>query len=351
MTFIVGSLLLCYSCSNDELLSENNRSELENGSEIEVVNINSYLTNRARTLNTFSNEESNQYALKFRDEITYKKTIAKLEAMSDVERTEWFKTLDGFESLQAIFDRAMEDVDNVDETEESYMNFKAKYDKYLYFPMYEEDYGFYMPVIEQEVATIANPNGLIVIGNEVVNIKNISTYSELQLSGQAYYPSESNIASRNAVDNQIYTLRNRYIGREQDSGWEKRGKRKLKLKFGLQGNGKLAPNPFTLKLHLEVSFRKKTWVGWVNYSSKTTTTGTINIGGVQTPINFYKSGSSSHDWYSNSVTNWWRDGSSANGIAYYRVATINANLSTSFQGFSNPKYCNFALPSVRFTNN
>jgi hypothetical protein len=194
----------------------------------------------------------------------------------------------------------------------------------------------------------------VIVGNEVRKVDNIASYEDLQESGQAYYThnaEESNILLRNSVDNNIYSIRKRYIGKEQDSGWEKRGKRKLKLKFGLQGNKKLAPNPFTLKLHLEVSFRKKTWIGWVNYSSKTTTTGTINVGGVQTSINFYKNGSSSHDWYSAPVTNWWRDVSSPNGIAYYRTPAISANLTTSFQGFDKPKYCNFNLPSVRFTNN
>lgn len=338
-------LVFFLACSNDELAIENgNNTKVEK--DIEVVKI-------SNGLRSLESGDGSELVLKFRNETVYNQTMVKLDAMSEYERIEWLQSFDGFKSLRLIYEEAMEEATFLDESETAYMAFKGKYDKYLYFPMYEEDYGAYMPVSNRSEATLVNGYGIVIVGDKTKILKDIETYEDLQKTGQAYYDekNESMLMTRAVTAETIYNIRNRYIGEEQNSGWDTRSSRKLQVKFGLQGDGKVAPNPFTLKLHLEVSFRKKTWVGWVNYSTTTTTTGSIKIGDINTTINFSKNGSSSHDWYSPAVNNWWRYGTTASGLPLYHTPHITANISTTLPAFSGAKSCNFTLPSVAFTNN
>ncbi len=62
---------------------------------------------------------------------------------SSKEKIEWVhSTYPEFNSVQDIYNSAMIEMENeVDETKESYLNFKEKFNT-LYFPMYGEDAGF-----------------------------------------------------------------------------------------------------------------------------------------------------------------------------------------------------------------
>lgn len=341
------ALALFNACSNDDLdlKTQDNTSKIEN--DFEVVNINDYISGQTKTLKSSSEDEISQTALRFKDEAAYEKTIAKLESMSEEERSQWYKTLEGFNSLQAVFEKAMVDVEDVDETEKSYMSFKTKYDKYLYFPMYEEDYGVYIPIIEQDIAPVANPDGLVIVGNEVRSLKNIINYSDLQQSGQAYYePTSVQTKALSPTAN----IRSQYLG-QASSGWERRGSRKLQIKFGRKSNQVVAPSPFRLYLHMEVSFRKKTWIGWVNYSSITDTKVDYTISGVKYTYTLHKNNYSSHDWFDNKDLPFARAGATTNGIAVYSTPAISASFRSEFRGFDQPYYWNCNLPEVLFTNN
>ncbi|MDR2950227.1 MAG: DUF4848 domain-containing protein [Prevotella sp.] len=344
------ALALFNACSNDDLDLSPKDNTLRREKDVEVVNINDYITGQTKSLRSTSNDEISQTAIRFKDETAYERTIAKLEAMNEEERSQWYKTLEGFNSLQAIFEKAMEDVEDVDETEESYMNFKAKYDKYLYFPMYEEDYGVYIPIIEQEIASVANPDGLVIVGNEVRSLKNITNYSDLQQSGQAYYEPVKELGMQTKALNPTENIRSKYIGQES-SGWVRRGKRKLQIKFGRRSNQVVAPSPFRLYLHMEVSFRKKTWIGWVNYSSITDTKVDYTYGGIKYTYTLHKNNYSSHDWFDSKNLPFSRAGATYNGIAVYSTPVITASFRSEFRGFDQPYYWSCTLPEVLFTNN
>ena len=61
---------------------------------------------------------------------------------------------------------------------------------------------------------------------------------------------------------------------------------------------------FEMNLKLEISFRKKTWLGWANYSSVTNTNMKFNIDGSEITYNFYKNADSSHDWLDSKSLPW-----------------------------------------------
>lgn len=314
------------------------------------MNIKDYLNLETRS--SIDDNISALTVLKFKDETTFQKTLNKLQ-ISVEEKRKWDKNSDNFSSIQDVFNQAMIDVDLVDETEESYMNFKSKYDKYLYFPMYKEDYGVYIPFIEKEKAHIANPDGYVIVGNEVRNLKSIYSYSDLQMSGQAYYDGMSDLRSLN----RIWNTHSQFIGDEMDSGWREIDGRKLKIKFGRLSN-KMNINPlpngtpggkFAMNLKMEISFRKKTWIGWVNYSSKTNTDITYQFLGKTYTKNYSSDGYSSHDWKDGNKFPWSTTNErQPNGRPIFITPEVRASFETGFRGFKNKYKWSCILPESKF---
>lgn len=213
----------------------------------------------------------------------------------------------------------------------------------MYFSTYLDDCGAYLPVAERNMAYLLNAYGNVEIAGQIVNKKDISSYEDLQKAGIAMYDAESQPMSRAWSPSFIdHTVDARYgnpgnVGKEYDSGWWKEGKRKVRLKCGRQiVNTKM-------RLHVEVSFRKKTWLGWANYSSVTETTGTFS-GGYDGSISFRKSADSSHDWYQD-IT---KIGSAvdAKGYVLWVNLPISANLTLSFRGIDHTMPVQFTLPQL-----
>lgn len=331
--------LITFSCNNEDNLLL--KPDVQQNNDFELVSLKDFVDTNL-TLRSATTE--NQLILRFKDEAAYERTVEKLHEMSEEERLRWSTTLEGFNSLQEIFNQAMIDIDDVDETEASYMAFKEKYDQYLYFPMYKEDMGFYMPVVEQEKAAFVNSNGLVIIGNEVKSLKNITCYADLQKTGQAYYSPDEEVSTRAIISGVDSKTGSDFIGKEIDSGWfhDKDNDRKLRFKFGRKSNGKLI-NPtntspgFQFKMHLklEISFRKKTWIGWVNYSSKTVTT-MIFRGSDNIPItkSHTEDGASSHDWKDSQSLTWGSTSDRlSNGAPVFYTQPISAEFKTDYRAF------------------
>jgi|GEM_PF-1571463 len=359
---IILFALIFYSCSSfeDDFVEKTDPNEIK---DFELVNLNDFIDSNS-TLRS-ATVRKNQIVIKFRDEIAYNKVIEELEGMSATERLAWTKKLEGFNSLQEIFEQAMTDVNDVDETEASYMAFKEKYDQYLYFPMYKEDMGFYMPIMVQENASVVNSDGLVIIGNEVKDLKDITGYQDLQATGQAYYNPDENISLRANVTSVTSGTADNFIGKEIDSGWfQDRDKdRKLRFKFGRKSNkDKINPigpdtpgNRFAMNLKLEISFRKKTWMGWVNYSSETNTAIKITVGSAPVQqYTFKKSGSSSHDWKDSNTLPWGDTGDVLNGRKpVFGTPAVKGEFDTQFRGFDATNGTNivswsYTLPAATF---
>ena len=182
----------------------------------------------------------------------------------------WEKEL-GFISLNTIFDNAMEEAATLGQSEADYKNFKAKYSESLYFPEYKDDYGAYLPVSNESLAFVLNCDGEVMIGEEIMNFVDITTYEQLQQIGQAMYDlgTDTPMLMAAGVGD--------YLGDQYDSGWQIEDDRKLRLKIGRRIRERQGEGPFVIALHYEISFRKKVWIGWVNYSSKTTSVRRKNL--------------------------------------------------------------------------
>lgn len=283
------------------------------------------------SLTKSSNDQSDNI-LQFKDRTVLDETISRLKKMTNKERLEWEKKMN-FISLNSIYEKALDEVTVTEGTAEEYNDLKEKYQNYLYFPEYKEDYGAYLPVSNEEIASVLNKNGEVIIGDEIVNMKDIFEYRDLQLTGNALY--DLDVLPR---------LSNKdYIGNQYDSGWKEVGSRKFKLKGGrrIMDVGKTE-----IALHLEISFRKKGVFGWMNYKETTQTTGSYSpyygpVGGT-----FYQEerGRSSHDHYiERGCSLFWKI------VNNKKVATqMGGNFTVKFVGFNVTQSYQFTLPETAF---
>lgn len=334
--FITLFLLTLFSCNNESDIIDSKEQQIK---DYELVSLKDYST----LTKTFkSQDKQDPFILKFKDEASFERTLKQLQQMTYEERILWMQNLEGFNSLQDLFEQALSDFDNVDETESSYMAFKQKYEQYLYFPMYKEDMGFYLPIIEEEKAILANLNGLVIVGEEIRNLKNIFNYSDLQTTGKAYYDLNNSMTLKATALVNSSTVSD-FIGDEVDSGWfyDSDGDRKLRFKFGRKSNKQnINPIPpstsgfnFRMYLKLEISFRKKTWLGWANYKSETNTNMKFFIEGREFTYNFHKKADSSHDWLDSNPLPWGITGNYDNGKPIYITPPISAEFRTEFRAF------------------
>lgn len=261
--------IFCTSCNDDNNLN----SELTATNDgIEVVKIPS---DRTR-----STGEQDEYVLKFRDEALLQQTLSELEKLSPQEKLEWSNSFSHFKSANSLYEQAMQEAELLDFTEEQYYAFKEKYSDYLYFPEYEDDFGAYLPIANKDEASMVSISGKILVGDELQTIDKISTYKDLQESGQAYYAIEDTTidSQAEAIENSLKSTTevkvpwniiktSRHI-EEYNSGWQRVGKgKKIQLKYGIRN---MIVRNHGICFHSEVSFRKKGFLGkWYNYSSYT----------------------------------------------------------------------------------
>lgn len=310
------------SCTND---LETTEGVFSNGQEKDIVLLN------GNSLTKSSNDQSDNI-LKFKNQSVLDETITRLKKMTNEERLEWEQEMN-FVSLNSIYENALDEVTAMEGTAEEYNTFKEKYQDYLYFPEYKEDYGAYLPVSNEEVASVLNKNGEVMIGEEIVNMKDVFTYSDLQLTGNALYDLEVSPRLSNKD----------YIGNQYDSGWKEVGSRKFKLKAGrrIMDVGKTE-----IALHIEISFRKKGVFGWMNYKETTQTTGTYYPFSGPLTGSFYQEekGRSSHDHYIGRGSSlFWKI------VNNQKVATqMGGSFTVKFVGFNVTQSYKFDFPEIAF---
>ena len=316
-------LMIVASCANDlDTMEGVSFNELEK--DIVLLNGNSL---------TKSSDDQRINILKFKNQSVFDETITHLKKMTNEERLEWEQEMN-FVSLNSIYENALEEVTAMEGTAEEYNTFKEKYQDCLYFPEYKDDYGTYLPVSNEEVASVLNKNGEVMIGEDIVNMRDIFEYRDLQLTGDALY--DLDIFPR---------LSNKdYIGNQYDSGWKEVGSRKFKLKAGrrIMDVGKTE-----IALHLEISFRKKGVFGWMNYKETTQTTGTFYPYAGPAGGTFYQEerGRSSHDHYIERGSSlFWKI------VNNKKVGTqMGGNFTVKFVGFNVTQNYKFDLPETEFS--
>lgn len=283
--YLFASIFLI-SCSNDD-----DFSSVDYTPDIRVVNLKDVKPELRSALDSLS-IDMNEYVLKFKNEQIYLNTIEKLSKLTSEERSNWSSAFSCFISSDNIFNQAMLAADSLEfNTVEEYSYFKNEYQKYLYFPEHDEDFGAYLPYADKIATATYSKSGIIMIGDNIILKDRITTYEELQKTGQAYYDLKRETISQTSSNNdlmQSYTSaraaglqylngkirkfdkvgKGDYLSSQFTTGWIQKGDRRLQLKVNyiveLNKDAKLA-----LKWHTEVSFRKSTVLGWVNYSSTT----------------------------------------------------------------------------------
>jgi len=317
-----------YACDNEDL---NNIESMTDGNATRVIT-------------------STENVLSFNSEKDFEQVIKTLSEIEDTkDRKKWVEEHYGeFTSMQAIYDQAMIEAENIGETKEAFMQFKEKYSS-LYFPMYKEDCGFYIPVKDLAEASLINADGNVKIAGNIVCKKDVTNYEELMVLGRAYYPMPLTRIVNNLDD--LYLLSNgKIIGEDNNtSGWYKENGKKIKVNVRRKCQGNF------VYLHTEISFRKHTWLGWTNYSSYTHLTGTVKSyyrNGTQVqslPMDYEKEADSSHDSYTGplAIGGAVKDSYQASGTIYtYEIYKIIVNASVTYRGMSTIQTYNFTLPPV-----
>lgn len=264
------------SCSNEE-------AELTTGTN--TVNETKSLNVLAKTLEFTSEAEFNDLV----------STLAKMNDSS--EKSQWMHMhYPAFRSIKDVYDDAMIEADIMEDTDDDYNEFMGKYAN-LYFPLYQEDAGFYIPIKDENMAFLANPDCKVKIAGKTVNLRDVNDYQTLMALGVAYYAEPAQMAA--AATDQNFDKLNNYektmnsVGTEFDSDWATyNNSRRVKLKARRRVTDNVS------KLHFEFCFRKKRPRGWVNYSSNSTLKGTVKLAntGLSIPVGKSLSGRSSHDY-------------------------------------------------------
>jgi hypothetical protein len=356
------SFLFLSSCN--KLEDDFAKADFQDFQDFELVKLSDFVDSSVSLRSAFQEREiEDQMVIRFKDELAYEQTIEQLQDKSKGQQLAWTRNVRGFISLREIFEQAMKDIDDVDETEATYLAFMKKYEKYLYFPLFKEDAGVYMPIAELELTAIASPDGYVIIGNEVKNLKNINSYADLQATGQAYYslnPVSSNeVSTRNWQPGMpLFSNTSQFIGNEEVIPWEKNaaGDRQIQFKLGRLSNKKNI-NPigcctpgfqFRINLKLEISFRKSSIFGWVNYSGDTDSTIKLTAGN-STHTHPHKETNtfSSHDWKSPDLL-YSTTGQYHLSKPLFSVPAVTAVITTAFSGFPNVLVKNFFLPVAYF---
>ncbi|GEM_PF-4723081 len=207
----------------------------------------------------------------------------------------------------------------------------------LYYPEEGDDYGAYLPLKDEISATISNENGHFMVGEEVIEEDFVNNYSDLIEMGKADIGEVVDYTEGEVINDTIsifpsqlravnygdgtaiyaYFIRNHSdwngtktkVGGdkyEHNTGWRQVGNgKKIKVTFGRVTrpvyNIGFLPKGFKMDWHIEVSFRKKGFLGiWYNYSSETNTSISLYYQEPDiAPVHKYwhSTGTSSHDHY------------------------------------------------------
>lgn len=172
---------------------------------------------------------------------------------------------DDFLSLYREFDQAMEEADNFYQRAGGYEEFKQKFPN-LYYPQYNDDYSAYLPVSDEAIAKLVNPQGKVIINGDERDMRDVFSYEKLQELGLAI-PDETGTVSLRALPiNNVIDPTIPYYRALTEVKKDITSKRKMWVTVrGIERN---APNnlPFTKikEARIDVCFRKKGALGWYN---------------------------------------------------------------------------------------
>lgn len=119
--------------------------------------------------------------------------LCAVEALEDGQPIS--RAVSNFKSLYDEYEAAWEIEDNYYDSMEKYEEFKKMF-PHLYFPEYEDDYSFFLPISNENIAKLVNLEGNVLIDGKVVNYIDIKTPQDLLKLGKLY---PGDILTRGAV--------------------------------------------------------------------------------------------------------------------------------------------------------
>lgn len=276
--FIVVSLLagVLLSCSNEADVLTN--AEMKDGQSSASGISEIHFLKESNVLSFANIDAFKQVVNQLENE---QRSELKTKANELVETNHIPLQIEGFKSIYDEYEEALNEADNYYDSFEHYTMFKEKHPS-LFFPEHGDDYSAYLPVSSKSVAKLLNTNGEIQIGNEIVNMKDVTSYDQLVALGETM--SDDNISTADYSGNYLNGTP------ELKNGGDRKLKVRVYTKPGSLGVGE--------EIIVDVSFRKKGAFGaWYNYKS-TTTLGWVN------GLSWSKSGFSSHDYkFARVITN------------------------------------------------
>ncbi len=165
---LISNAIFSFSSCQDEMSESISQNQSK---EIEVVNMNSYITTRATTDNT------NIPVLKFKDEATFNKTIQNLKTMDYKEKVAFFKRLNFEGAFSTLYKADMEldkifDIEDDNEFLKSYANFQKKYEGlFVYNTENQYDLSPYYSFTDEDIELVGNVYGNVMIGNQLKTAK------------------------------------------------------------------------------------------------------------------------------------------------------------------------------------
>lgn len=291
----IGLTIIISSCSDKEEFEMNSQQNL-------MESISSITRSSNDTILFFESRAAFDAAVK---------TIASYD--SEEEKFAYVKlSFPMFESIQDIYDDALVEMAEMEDISvEEYNSFQSKY-ACLYFPRYQEDAGYYIPMVDLDAAYLVNKNCEVCIAGEILNLKDINDYNTLVELGRAYYSYEYTMPAADIIDVKLKENMNS-VGPEYDSDWKSykftkpngnvhSRKVKLKARRVLKKDERYShiPNQFASVsyIHLEFCYRKGSPLGWANYKSHSEIEFRYNPAGRGWSELFQKDkgGMSSHDY-------------------------------------------------------
>lgn len=267
------SLITCCviftSCSSEELDETTIQPSLLKSSNL--AHIEGRFIEQKDNMLCFNNyEEFNQLVQSLEENQQITDGQSDVFHIEDVDKS---LNIEGFTSIYDDYVSALKEADNYYDSKIHYEEFKSKYSN-LYFPEYKDDYSAYLPVSDRNIAKLLNSNGEVIINNEIVNMKDVSTYDRLVELGETM--------SENSISFFDYTGDYKNGFPRLENGGDRSLQAKVYTKPGSNGVGEV--------IIVEVIFRKKGAFGaWYNYSSNTTLSWDPGE-------SWSKSGTSSHDY-------------------------------------------------------
>lgn len=327
---VAFSALMLSSCGND--------SDVQNAVQAETA--------------TRSFDVNGTKVLEFANQSDFDSAVTQLSLLENsAKKSEWMHVhYPMFRSIKDVYEDAMVEADEIGDSESDFDTFMDKYSS-LYFPLYKEDAGFYVPIKDENVAYFANANCEVRIAGKTITLRDINDYQTLMDLGVAYYTNPKPKRLMVAENNDVITFKidrglmvnsvEGAAGKEYDSGWQQYDKRKVKLK-ARRRIFSTSTHPYLSALHTEFCFRKKKPRGWVNYSSYSKITGSYQAYGSNKafPINFEQEQRSSHD----------HDDPNAifydESVGKYVLTRLICKYSIQYRGVASELHYEFMLPKA-----